>query len=64
MFSDAIDFYRRNPAVLVAALVVGAGVIALVLTDGNGIDIGELLAVIGVGVILGVVVQVVRGGSS
>ena len=60
MFKDSIDFYRRNPIVLLAALVAGAVLVFLVLVDGDGIGIGELLAFLAFGVLFGVAIQFIR----
>lgn len=60
MFQETIAFYRRNPVVLVVALLVGAALTFLVLIDGDGIGIGEVLAIAGFGVILGLLISLVR----
>lgn len=57
---DTLDFYRRNPFVLAIALLVGAALVLLVLIDGNGLGLGEIVAVVASGAILGVVVGVTR----
>ncbi len=51
-----VDFYRRNPLVLVAAVVVGGVVSALAVTGGSGGIIGDVAAVAVVGLLVGLAI--------
>lgn len=51
-----VDFYRRNPLVLVAAVVVGAVVSALAVTGGSGGIVGDVAAVAVVGLLVGLAI--------
>ncbi len=48
-----VDFYRRNPVILVVAVVVGLAVSLLAAAGGSGSIVTEVLAVGVVGVALG-----------
>lgn len=58
-----VDFYRRNPLVLVVAVVVGAGVSALAASGGSGGIIGDVAAVAVVGLLVGLVIAWRRSRS-
>jgi hypothetical protein len=57
---EILDFYRRNPVVLVLAVVVAGVLIAGALADGDGVGIGEILAVLGAGAVFGMLMAYFR----
>jgi len=51
-----VDFYRRNPAILGVAVVVGLVVSVLAASGDGGTSVGEIVAVGLVGVALGLAI--------
>lgn len=51
-----VDFYRRNPMILVVAVVIGAAVSALAATGRSNGAVGDVLAVAVVGILVGLAI--------
>ena len=51
-----VDFYRRNPVVLVGAIVIGLVVSLLVATGEGDTSLSEVIAVGVVGILFGIAV--------
>jgi hypothetical protein len=51
-----VEFYRRNPTVLVIAIVVGAVVSALAASGGSKGFVGDVFAVAVIGVLVGLAI--------
>ncbi|MCW3016526.1 MAG: hypothetical protein JWO02_3618 [Solirubrobacterales bacterium] len=58
-----VDFYRRNPLVLVLALVVGLGVSLLTAVAGSGGILGPIILALAIGLLVGLGVAAARSGG-
>lgn len=58
-----VDFYRRNPLVLVVAVVVGLGLSLLTAVAGSEGIIGPIVLAVLIGVLVGLGVAFVRAGD-
>jgi hypothetical protein len=60
---SVIDFYRRNPLVLVLALVVGGALCAAVAATASGGVVGPVILVALIGILVGLGVAWYRNGE-
>ena len=60
---SVIDFYRRNPLVLVLVLVVGGALCAAVAATASGGIVGPVIFVALIGVLVGLGVAWYRNGE-
>jgi hypothetical protein len=60
---SVIDFYRRNPLVLVLALVVGGALCAAVAATASGGIVGPVILVALIGILVGLGVAWYRNGE-
>lgn len=56
-----VAFYRRNPLVLVIAVLVGAGLSLMTAAAGSGGIVGPIILAVVVGVLVGLGVAAARG---
>jgi hypothetical protein len=58
-----LDFYRRNPVILVLAVVVGLGLSLLTAVAGSDGIVGPIILAVAVGVLVGLGVAAARAGG-
>jgi hypothetical protein len=58
-----LDFYRRNPVILVLAVVVGLGLSLLTAVAGSDGIVGPIILAVAVGVLVGLGVAAARTGG-
>jgi hypothetical protein len=58
-----LDFYRRNPVILVLAVVVGLGLSLLTAVAGSDGIVGPIVLAVAVGVLVGRGVAAARAGG-